>query len=278
MWTYSPRTAPQPSLAITPSFSATDTFAWNEFSRVTVDGQRRYRAVKEYHVDLVQDTTQEANETFTVTLAYSRSGQDNLLEGDLIATVAIIEDVTSTVDLQLTGSASSTRISEGGNLTYEYSIRNGGPALATGVTLISNLDPNLTFDSTDSPGRCSHSGESTGGRVTCTLADLTSGQTHIHLRDDNSRLRAGGREQSSGLVSAPPPLTACREIISRTCILRDRVLTLPHRHRPRRRSRLLLREEETTTTRTTNTNTGGGGGGGGGFAVVAPRQPPKACE
>ena len=157
--------------------SATDTFAWNEFTRVTIDGQRRYRAIKEYHVNLVHDAVQEANETFTVTLAYSTSGQDNLLEGDLTATVSIIEDVTTTVDLRLTGSASSSRISEGSSLTYEYSILNGGPALATGVTLVSSLDPNLAFSSTDNPGQCSHSGELTGGKVTCTLADLTSGQT-----------------------------------------------------------------------------------------------------
>ena len=106
--------------------SVTDTFAWNEFSRVTVDGQRLYRAAKEYHVDLLSDATQEANETFTVNLAYSTPGQDNLFEGDLVATVAIIEDVTSTVDLQLTVTALPTRISQGDTLTYQYTIMNNG--------------------------------------------------------------------------------------------------------------------------------------------------------
>ena len=157
--------------------SATEIFAWNEFSRTSVDGRWRYRAVKEYHVDVVHDSTAETNESFTVNLAYATPGQSNLLEGDLTAKVSIIEDVTSTVDLQLTGSAVPSRISQGDSLTYRYMVRNDGPALATGVSLVSNLDPNVTFTSTDRPAECNHSGDSAGGTVTCALTDLTSGQT-----------------------------------------------------------------------------------------------------
>ena len=157
--------------------SATEIFAWNEFSRTSVDGKRRYRAVKEYHVDVVHDSTDEPNESFTVNLVYATPGQPNLLEGDLTAKVSIIEDITSTVDLQLTGSAVPSRISQGDSLTYRYTVRNDGPSLATGVSLVSNLDPNVTFTSTDRPTECSHSGDSAGGKVTCALADLTSGQT-----------------------------------------------------------------------------------------------------
>ena len=157
--------------------SATETFAWNEFSRTSVDGRQRFRAVKEYHVDVLHDATDEPNESFTVNLAYATPGQPNLLEGDLTAKVSIIEDITSTVDLQLTVSALPSRISEGDSLTYRYTVRNDGPSVATGVSLVSNLDPNVTFTSTDRPAECSHSGDSAEGKVTCTLTDLTSGQT-----------------------------------------------------------------------------------------------------
>ena len=157
--------------------SATGTFAWNEFSRTSVDGRQRFRAVKEYHVDVLHDATDEPNESFTVNLAYATPGQPNLFEGDLTAKVSIIADITSTVDLQLTGSALPSRISQGDGLTYRYTVRNDGPSVATGVSLVSNLDPNVTFTSTDRPAECSHSGDSVGGKVTCTLTDLTSGQT-----------------------------------------------------------------------------------------------------
>ena len=47
------------------------TFERNDFSRVTVNGQRRYRAAKQVTVPIVDDTVDEIDEDFTVTVEYS---------------------------------------------------------------------------------------------------------------------------------------------------------------------------------------------------------------
>ena len=50
---------------------STVTFDRNDFSRVTVNGQRRYRAAKQVTVPIVDDTVDEIDEDFTVTVEYS---------------------------------------------------------------------------------------------------------------------------------------------------------------------------------------------------------------
>ena len=49
----------------------TVTFSRNDFSRVTVNGQRRYRAVKQVTVTVVDDTEDEPDQDFHATLIYS---------------------------------------------------------------------------------------------------------------------------------------------------------------------------------------------------------------
>ena len=61
-------------------------------------------------VNLVEDIE---DEDFTVKLAYSNSGLPHLLEGDLAATVTVTDDISSTVDLRLSGSGSPFRVSGG---------------------------------------------------------------------------------------------------------------------------------------------------------------------
>ena len=51
----------------------TVTFGRNDFSRVTVNGNRRYRAVKQIVVSIQDDTVDEIEEDFTVTFEYSNS-------------------------------------------------------------------------------------------------------------------------------------------------------------------------------------------------------------
>ena len=49
----------------------TVTFSRNDFSRVTVNGERRYRASKQIVVNIEDDTINEIEEEFTVTFEYS---------------------------------------------------------------------------------------------------------------------------------------------------------------------------------------------------------------
>ena len=59
----------------------TITFSRNDFSRVTVNGQRRYRAAKQVPVTIVDDTSDEEEEDFTVTIEYANSGPLHLQGG-----------------------------------------------------------------------------------------------------------------------------------------------------------------------------------------------------
>ena len=52
----------------------TVTFRRNDFSRVTINGQRRYRAAKQVPVPIVDDTSDEDEEDFTVTIEYANPG------------------------------------------------------------------------------------------------------------------------------------------------------------------------------------------------------------
>ena len=68
------------------------TFARNDFSRVTVNGARRYRAAKQVTVTIEDDTTDEIEEDFSVTFEYDNPGPLHLQGGPAVATVRIADD------------------------------------------------------------------------------------------------------------------------------------------------------------------------------------------
>ena len=68
------------------------TFGRNDFSRVTINGQRRYRAAKQVVVDIEDDTVDEIQEAFTVTFEYSNPGAPHLQGGAAVASVKITDD------------------------------------------------------------------------------------------------------------------------------------------------------------------------------------------
>ncbi len=70
----------------------TVTFSRNDFSRVTVNGERRYRAAKQVPVTIVDDTSDEEEEDFTVTMAYANSGPLHLQGGPATMTVKITDN------------------------------------------------------------------------------------------------------------------------------------------------------------------------------------------
>ena len=160
------------------SLSDQVTFNHSDFRRGTVNGQPRYQAVKDFTVSIVEDTDDESNEDFTATLAYAGPAVPHLLEGDLTTTVTIIDDIASTVDLQLIGNGSPNRVLLGDKLTYAYTITNQGPATATDVILTSTVDRPVSLVSTESDSRCAESQDGSGNDViTCSLDDLEEDST-----------------------------------------------------------------------------------------------------
>ena len=155
--------------------SDTATFNRSDFSLETVSGQRRYRAVKTFTVFVTHDTVQEPNETFTVTLAYAGPGLPHLLGGRDTATVTITDDISATVDLSTMVSGSPSRVSRGEELTYDYTVRNSGPAASTNTVVRSTLDRAVSFVSATPADKCAHSGGATGGEVACAFGNLDSG-------------------------------------------------------------------------------------------------------
>ena len=63
-----------------------------DFSAVDVGGQQRYRASRTYDVPTLDDTTDEEDERFTVTMAYAGAPQPHLTGGSARATVTILDD------------------------------------------------------------------------------------------------------------------------------------------------------------------------------------------
>ena len=151
--------------------------SWSDFSSVRFDGQRRYQAEKEFTITIEADRDDEPNEDFSVELGFAGSTHPNLTTGITDATVWIIEDETTTADMQITRNSSPGSVSLGATLTYTYTVKNNGPADAAGVRLVSTLDPNLEFSDTDRPSDCFHDGATTGGVVTCSLGQLADDES-----------------------------------------------------------------------------------------------------
>ena len=68
------------------------TFSRNDFSRVTVNGDRRYRAAKQVPVPIVDDTSDEDEEEFTATIEYANPGPLHLQGGPASTTVRITDN------------------------------------------------------------------------------------------------------------------------------------------------------------------------------------------
>ena len=68
------------------------TFVAGDFSQTGVNGQQRYRATRDFTVSILDDTTDESDEVFRVTLAYRTPGLSHLQGGPSTATVTIRDD------------------------------------------------------------------------------------------------------------------------------------------------------------------------------------------
>ena len=70
----------------------TVTFSRNDFSRVTINGERRYRAAKQVQVTIQDDTADEDEEDFTATIEYANPGLPHLQGGSATMTVKITDN------------------------------------------------------------------------------------------------------------------------------------------------------------------------------------------
>ena len=75
------------------------TFQQSDFARVDVGGRYRYRATKSVAVPIIEDTVDEPEEVFTVTLAYRGATQTHYTGGSAEATVTIVDNELPAVTL-----------------------------------------------------------------------------------------------------------------------------------------------------------------------------------
>ena len=171
--------------------TATETFDRNDFFQRTVNGQPRWVASADFTVNVEHDTVDEPLERFSVRLAFVGSRQPHLTLGDSTATVTTTDDVASLADLLTTVNAHTGFVAPGGQLTYDWSVSNSGPAASTNTVLTATLDAGTSFVSAQvtSPatGQCGRSGQT----VTCTfgtleLGNTTSGEIVVDVRDNAS--------------------------------------------------------------------------------------------
>ena len=203
-------------------FTATETFDRNDFSPDTVAGQSRWVASSDFTVNVEHDTVDEPLERFTVRLAFVGSSQPYLTLGESTATVTTTDDVASLADLLTTVNANASTVEPGEQLTYDWSVNNGGPAASTSTALTGTLDAGTSFVSAQvaSPatGQCRQSGRT----VTCTfgtleLVDTASGDIVVEVKDNASadvRFTATARADQLDRTPADNDDSATTELVA----------------------------------------------------------------
>ena len=86
------------------------TFVASDFSQTDVNGQQRYRATRDFTVVITDDTADESDEAFRVTLAYSTPGLTHLRGGPSTAVVTIKDN--EHVPVTLSWEQSDTTVGE----------------------------------------------------------------------------------------------------------------------------------------------------------------------
>ena len=127
----------------------TVTFSRNDFSRVTISGERRYRAAKQVLAPIQDDTSDEDEEDFTATIEYANPGPSHLQGGSATTSVKItdndfvpvtiswdqsfvsVDEGTTTVTLQARATTTSDKMPESG-ITVALSATTADAAAAQG--------------------------------------------------------------------------------------------------------------------------------------------------
>ena len=143
----------------------TVTFSRNDFSRVTVNGERRYRAAKQVLVPIQDDISDEDEEDFTITMAYANPGPPHLQGGPATMSVGItdndfvpvtiswdqsfvsVDEYVTTVTLQARATTTSDRMPESG-FTIALSATTAGDTATQGSDY-RRLNSNFSFSQGD---------------------------------------------------------------------------------------------------------------------------------
>jgi uncharacterized repeat protein (TIGR01451 family) len=116
-----------------------------------------------------------------------------------------VDNLTPRVSLSLSKNDGRTTILPGQSLVYTIEVRNGGPSLATGISLTDNLPPELTAISwqcnTSPGGNCSVSGTQTGN--VNTLLSLPPGGVATVVVNATVRPAAQGTLSNTATITSP---------------------------------------------------------------------------
>ena len=145
----------------------TVTFSQSDFSRVTVNGDRRYRAAKQVQMAIVDDTEDEPDEDFDATMVYSDPTLPHLQGGPASTTVTItdndhvpvaiswdqssvsVDEGAGTVTLKARATTTSDKMPESGFTVALSATTVGGTATATEGSDYGRLTENFTFRQSD---------------------------------------------------------------------------------------------------------------------------------
>jgi uncharacterized repeat protein (TIGR01451 family) len=123
---------------------------------------------------------------------------------DFFAYDVFVRDMRPQADLSVTQSDSPDPAAARGQLTYTVTVRNDGPAGATGVTLVDSL-PDATFVSaTPTKGSCVRDRKTgSGGTLACTIGTLAAGESaRVTIVVTPSR---GGTLTNTAVIRADQP-------------------------------------------------------------------------
>ena len=146
------------------------------------------------------------------------SDASNLVPDDTnFVTDIFVHDERSSADLGIVKSDSADPVVRGGTFTYTLVVTNSGPGSAPAVQLTDTLPDSVRFVSASSTaGSCSQA----EGTVTCSLGDISSGET-VTVTIDVSARRAGTATNTAHVASAAPdPIPANNTDTEETAITR----------------------------------------------------------
>jgi len=156
----------------------------------------------------------------TVTIAHGGTGVESFShsfagsDGDILTVTATEEfggppfgatsefsaafTAASGADMALTKTDSADPVPLSSPFTYTLTATNNGPDTANNVTIVDTLPADVSFESaTPSQGSCLHTGEPTGGTVTCTLGTILNAANATVDINVTAPITAGGINNSA---------------------------------------------------------------------------------
>ncbi len=156
-------------------------------------------------VTLTIPGTATAAGTATDTASVTSTTPDPVTPNNTTENTTIV-DASTEADLGITKADSPDPVTLKADVTYTLQVHNYGPNTAIAATVTDALSSAFSFVSatvTVGGGTCSHTGEATGGTVTCNLGDIANGATEtIEIVATVASYPAGGTLNNTASVSS----------------------------------------------------------------------------